>query len=151
MDNLHVDANEKEQKLQLSPWMVTFGEKEAIVKQSRDLLEQFGVKLFQHVVNPDKVDKESVERILHAWQTSKEKYTHEDDLQMQKYMQKVHAPRIAKANRYVEYKQTLSEVLQELESASITEKAGKKRHYLTLIAKKDTEPLAYPFLYTTEP
>ena len=141
----------EEETTRLPFWIVSFGKKETLEQESRDRLQSFQEKLFQYVVNPDKMDKDTLSRLWNAWTVTKEKYTHQDTLEVQNYMQKVHLPREAKKNEYTEYVNQLNQQWQDVQQATVTEKKEKIDRYLHLIQQKPNLEFSYSHVFTTEP
>jgi hypothetical protein len=131
--------------------LVSMGAKEKIAHESRNMLNTFGNKLYQYMVNPNKLDKEDLQRQWNAWEVTKEKHTYQDNLEIQNYMQKVHLPRQTRDTNYIDYKQQLVNQHQEIEGATVTEKKKQIRTYATMLLTKPTMDLPFPDVYTTEP
>lgn len=144
-------STSKEESTPLPFWLVSFGAKEKLAQESRTMLRNFEEKLFQYISNPDKIDKEDLQRYWNAWEVTKEKYTYQDNLEIQNYMQKVHLPRQTRDTTYVEYKQQLTGQWQEMEGATVTEKKKQTKTYVTMLHKKPVSDLPYEHVYTTEP
>lgn len=149
---------EVQDDLKPSPWLVSLGTKQKLENESYHMLEQFRDKLFQHIVNPDKVDKDTIERTLQAWKTTRDKLEYQDNKEMQQYMQKVHLPRQAFRTEYEEHKQALQQLWFNVQNATIMEKESKRKQFISAthtFASKYmstfSEKVPYNEVYTTEP
>jgi len=145
--NISLEMNEGN----LPSWIVSFGKKDKLHENLQERLAVFQEKLFQYVVNPEKIDIDDLQRTWNAWNLTKEKIVYQDDTEMQNYMQKVHLPRESVKNRYMEYQQQISQMKDEFKSATITEKSNARKRLIYTLKTKPNMDLQYPYLYTTEP
>lgn len=146
-DNIPLETNEGNLPL----WLVSFGKKDTLHKNLEERLAVFQEKLFQYVVNPEKIDIDDLQRTWNAWNLTKDKFAYQDDIEMQNYMQKVHLPREAVKERYMEYQQQISEMRDAFKNATITEKSNARKRLIHTLKTKPNMDLQYPYLYTTEP
>lgn len=103
----------------------------------RAALENFRTRLYQAMVNPDKVPTEDVALAWKAWEATMMRNETDCDIRIQRYLENHHAERLTYDTNYTTYKQQLNEAQQAYASSTLANHLKTRRAYLTKAIKPD--------------
>jgi hypothetical protein len=103
--------------------------------QQRLALEQFRMRLYQAMVNPDKVPTEDVALAWKAWEATVQHDETDCQQNIQRYLEHHHTERLTYETNYTNYKQDLSQAYQAFESSTLATHAKTRRAYVNKLLK----------------